>query len=113
MRYASLRDGSDCLRNPQRRRPGALAAIVADRGRPLKHIQRARIVLLSAERLCVLDVAQQAGVSRPAVWRWQQRYAEEGVEGLLRDKTRPPGKPPHSTDTVAEVLALACLRTAR
>ena len=85
-----------------------LSAIVADRGRPLKHIQRARIVLLSAERLCVLDVAQQAGVSRPAVWRWQQRYAEEGVEGLLRDKTRPPGKPPHSTDTVAEVLALTC-----
>lgn len=66
-----------------------LSAIVADRARPLKHIQRARIVLLSAERLCVLDVAQQAGVSRPAVWRWQQRYAEEGVEGLLRDKTRP------------------------
>ncbi|WP_141657732.1 helix-turn-helix domain-containing protein, partial [Methylobacterium indicum] len=85
-----------------------LSAIVADRGRPLKHIQRARIVLLSAERLCVLDVAQQAGVSRPAVWRWQLRYAEEGVEGLLRDKTRPPGKPPHSTDTVAEVLALTC-----
>ncbi|KMO13651.1 transposase, partial [Methylobacterium indicum] len=85
-----------------------LSAIVADRARPLKHIQRARIVLLSAERLSVLDVAQQAGVSRPAVWRWQQRYAEEGVEGLLRDKTRPPGKPPHATDTVAEVLALTC-----
>src|SRR5919202_6282518 len=85
-----------------------LCAIVTDRARPLKYIQRARIVLLSAERLPVLVVAQQAGVSRPAVWRWQQRYAEEGVEGLLRDKTRPPGKPPHSTDTVAEVLALTC-----
>ncbi len=85
-----------------------LSAIVADRGRPLKHIQRARIILLSAKRLSVLDVAQQAGVSRPAVWPWQQRYAEEGVESLLRDKTRPPGKPPHATDTVAEVLALTC-----
>ena len=62
-----------------------LSAIVVDRARPLKHIQRARIVLLSAERLSVLDVAHQAGVSRPAVWRWQQRYAEEGVEGLLRE----------------------------
>ncbi len=84
-----------------------LSAIVADRGRPLKHIQRARIVLLSAERLCVLDVAQQAGVSRPAVWRWQLRYAEEGVEASYA--TRPVArKPPHSTDTVAEVLALTC-----
>ena len=44
-----------------------LSAIDAARARPLKHIQRARIVLLSAKRLSVLDVAQQAGVGRPAV----------------------------------------------
>ena len=86
-----------------------LAGIAGDRSRPLKHTQRARIVLLSAERLSVQDVARRAGVSRPAVWRWQQRYAEAGVEGLLRDKTLPPGTPPHSTETVAEVLALTCL----
>ncbi|MBI3014416.1 MAG: IS630 family transposase [Candidatus Tectomicrobia bacterium] len=85
-----------------------LAAVVGDRSRPLKHIQRARIVLLSAERLPVLAVARGAGVSRPAVWRWQRRYAEEGVEGLLRDKTRPPGKPPLPAATVARVLALTC-----
>jgi transposase len=85
-----------------------LRAISEDRARPLKHIQRARIVLLSAERLSVLEVAHQAGVSRPAVWRWQQRFAEAGVDGLLHDKTRPPGKPPHSTSTVGAVLALTC-----
>ena len=85
-----------------------LTVIAEDRSRPLKHILRARIVLLSAERLSVQDVARRAGVSRPAVWRWQRRYAEAGVEGLLRDKTRPPGTPPHSTETVAEVLALTC-----
>jgi transposase len=85
-----------------------LTVIAEDRSRPLKHIQRARIVLLSAERLSVQDVARRAGVSRPAVWRWQRRYAEAGVEGLSRDKTRPPGTPPHSTETVAEVLALTC-----
>ena len=33
---------------------------------------------------------------------------KKASRGLLRDKTRPPGKPPHSTDTVAQVLALAC-----
>jgi len=42
----------------------------------------------------VLTVANAVGVSRPAVWRWQQRFAEAGVDGLLRDKTRKPGKPP-------------------
>src|SRR5215216_3790075 len=65
-----------------------LEAIVADRNRPQKQVARARVVLLSADRLDVATVARQAGISRPAVWRWQQRYAEMGVDGLLRDKTR-------------------------
>jgi transposase len=85
-----------------------LAAVVGDRNRPQKHVQRARIVLLSAERLPVLTVANAVGVSRPAVWRWQQRFAEAGVDGLLRDRTRKPGKPPLSPATVAKVLELPC-----
>jgi hypothetical protein len=85
-----------------------LAAIVGDRNRPQKHVQRARIVLLSADRLPVLAVARQGGASRPAVWRWQQRFAEQGVDGLLRDKTRKPGKKPLSAATVAKILALPC-----
>jgi hypothetical protein len=28
------------------------------------------------------------------VWTWQARYMAEGVDGLLRDKTRKPGKAP-------------------
>ena len=85
-----------------------LAAIIADRNRPLKHVQRARIILHSDERLSVLEVAKRAGVSRPAVWRWQQRYAEEGIEGLLRDTTRPPGKAPLPARTLAKVLSITC-----
>ncbi|MBF5096543.1 IS630 family transposase [Azospirillum sp. INR13] len=85
-----------------------LAAILADRNRPQKHAQRANIVLLSGERLPVLEVARRADVSRPAVWRWQVRYAEQGVDGLLRDKTRKPGRAPLPTTTVAKVLALTC-----
>jgi transposase len=85
-----------------------LAAIVGDRNRPQKHVQRARIILLSADRLAVLAVAWQTGASRPAVWRWQQRFAEQGVDGLLRDKTRKPGKKPLPAATVAKILALPC-----
>ena len=85
-----------------------LLAIVADRNRPLKHVQRAKIVLHSDERLPVLEVARRAGVSRPAVWRWQLRYGEQGVDGLLHDKTRKPGRTPLSPRTVAKVLELTC-----
>jgi transposase len=85
-----------------------LAAILGDRNRPQKHAARARIILASAERLEVAVVARRAGLSRPAVWRWQQRFAEAGVEGLLRDRTRKPGKPPTSEAVVQRVVALTC-----
>ena len=85
-----------------------LAAIAADRNRPRKHIERARIVLASADRTSTQHVAQRIGVSRPTVWRWQQRFAEVGVEGLLRDKTRKPGKAPIAAETTARVVALTC-----
>src|SRR3954447_14391687 len=85
-----------------------LEAIVADRNRPQKHVARARLVLLSADRLDVAAVARRAGISRPAVWRWQRRYAEAGVDGLLRDKTRKPGKAPLGDGLVRRLVALTC-----
>ena len=98
-------DVSVIVRDDDRAR---LEAIVRDRNHSHKHVQRARIVLLSAARLAVAEVARRVGVSRPAVWRWQRRFAEQGVSGLLRDKTRPPGTPPLPADTVARVVALTC-----
>lgn len=56
----------------------------------------------------VQQVATEVDVSRPMVWRRQQRYAEQGPDGLLRDKTRKPGKPPIAAETVACVVALTC-----
>src|SRR5215212_8087378 len=85
-----------------------LEAIVADRNRSQKHVARSRLVLLSADRLDVAATARRAGVGRPAVWRWQQRYAEAGVDGLLREKTRKPGKAPLEGALVRRVVALTC-----
>ena len=42
------------------------------------------------------------------MWRWQQRFAEDGVEGLLRDRTRKPGKAPIAGETAARLVALTC-----
>ena len=85
-----------------------LQAIVEDRNRPQKHVERARIVLASADRGPAQRVAQRLGVSRPTVWRWQQRFAEVGVDGLLRDKTRKPGKARIPAETTARVVGLTC-----
>jgi transposase len=66
-----------------------LAAIVADRNRPQKHVWRAQVVLLTADRVGTAEIMRRTGLSKPSVWRWQDRYLEAGVAGLLRDKTRP------------------------
>ena len=81
---------------------------MADRNRAQKHVARARIILGSADRLSVAEVARGAGVGRPAVWRWQRRFAEAGVDGLLRDATRKPGKARLDDATVHRVVALTC-----
>src|ERR671919_487579 len=66
-----------------------LEAIVADRNSPQKHVWRARIILATADRCGTAEVMRRAGVSKPCVWRWQERFMAAGVDGLLHDKTRP------------------------
>src|SRR4029077_1267852 len=87
-----------------------LATIAADRNRPREHAERARILLASADRQSAQRVAQTIGVSRPTVWRWQQRFAESGIEGVLHDKTRKPGKTPIAAEARARVVALTCTK---
>ena len=83
-----------------------LAAIVADRNSRQKHAQRAHVVLLTGERLGTAEIMRRTGLSKPSVWRWQQRYVEAGVDGLLRDKTRPSRIPRLAEEKVAAVVRL-------
>jgi Homeodomain-like domain len=85
-----------------------LEAIASDRNRPQKDAERASVILGSMAHGAVQRVAAELGVSRPMIWRWQQRFAEAGVDGLLRDKTRKPGKLPIVAETAARVVALTC-----
>src|SRR6267154_2915270 len=66
-----------------------LEAPVKDRNTPQKHVWRAAIVLLSADGIGTSEIMRQTGTSKTCVCRWQERFAQEGMEGLLRDKTRP------------------------
>lgn len=81
-----------------------LAAIVADRNRAQKQVWRAQVVLLSADRVGTAEIMRQTGLSKPSVWRWQERYLEAGVDGLLRDKTRPSRVPALAAGTVAALI---------
>jgi transposase len=82
-----------------------LAAIAADRNSPQKHVWRANIILLSAARVGTVEIMRRTGKAKPSVWRWQARYLDAGVEGLLRDKTRPSRIPRLAADLVERVIA--------
>ena len=71
-----------------------LVAVIRDRNSPQKHVWRAEIVLLSADGAGTVEIMRRTGKSKTCVWRWQERFAAEGVDGLLRDKTRPSRIPP-------------------
>jgi transposase len=81
-----------------------LEAVVADRNSRQKHVWRARLILATAEGWGTSEVRRRAGVSKPCVWRWQRRFMEAGVEGLLCDKTRKPGKAPVPDRVVARLI---------
>ena len=81
-----------------------LEAIIADRNSSSKAVWRARIVLATADGLGTNAIMKRAGKSKPCVWRWQERYVDEGVEGLLRDKTRPGRKTALGADKKLAVI---------
>ena len=83
-----------------------LEAISADRNSPQKHVWRTRIVLLTADGHGTVEIMRRTGKSKTAVWRWQERYMQQGIDGLLRDKTRKSRIPPLSGDVAANVVAL-------
>jgi len=83
-----------------------LKAILKDRNAPQKHVWRAEIVLLSAEGLGTNEIMRRTRKSKTCVWRWQERFMQEGVVGLLRDKTRPSRIAPLGPDVAERVVAL-------
>ena len=100
-----MRTGVDFnVSDEQRRR---LEAIAGGGNSKVKHARRARIVLPADAGLGTMAVMAETGSAKATVWRWQERFMRESVDGLLRDKTRPPGKPRTSEEKVREVAELA------
>ena len=66
----------------------------------------AHIVLLTAAGCGTAEIMRRAGVSKTAVWRWQERFMTDGVEGLLCDKTRPSRIPPLGAEVEQRVVWL-------
>jgi transposase len=83
-----------------------LEAVAANRNSPQKHVWRATIILLTTDGLGTVEIMRRTGKSKTCVWRWQERFMAAGVDGLLRDKTRPSRVPPMPAEVAERVIAL-------
>lgn len=61
---------------------------------------------MSADGLGTSAIMAEAGKTKTCVWRWQERFMRAGVDGLLRDGSRPPGKAPVAPERVAAIVRL-------
>jgi transposase len=71
---------------------------------PQKVVWRARIVLLASDGLTATAIAAGVGKSVLTVRRWRKRYLAAGVDGLLKDATRPSRVKPLSPEKIKRVV---------
>ena len=72
-------------------------------------VERARIVLLAAQGLQNLQIAQELGIDRITAGRWRERYIESGLRGIERDLPR--GAPPRKVDLPTPFLPTTPMRS--
>ena len=79
-----MRPGISIILSPADRR---LEALVGDRNVAQKHVWRARIVPHSADGIGTNGIMRRTGKSKTCVWRWQERFAQDGP---IQEKWRRP-----------------------
>jgi transposase len=84
---------------------------VRARTTPQRLMERARIVLASADGQSGDAICAMLGVSRPTVGRWLDRYDVEGAAGLAADRPRS-GRPREITPAREAAIVDATLHTA-
>ena len=84
-----------------------LERITTDPHSILKHVLKVTIFLHLGDGLTLSQTIRATGMSKPTVWRWWDRFLEQGVDGLLYDLPRRRGREPISEEKVRELIELA------
>ncbi len=88
-----------------------LDRLIRDRNTPQKIVWRARIVRLAGDGLSATAIAAAVGKSVLTVHRWRRRYEAKGVDGLIKDASRPPRRKPLSAERINQVVHMTLHET--
>jgi transposase len=87
----------------------AVLRTLVDSGKlPSKFAIRLLAILNRAAGKTLESISESLAVSLSSVIRYVQRFNSDGLESLLKDKTRKPGKTPVSVETKNKLCAIAC-----
>jgi transposase len=65
--------------------------------------RRGRMILLLADGVTITDIAAAVGMSRRHIYKWVQRFAQQGLEGL-QDKPGRGHRPDRSDQNDVDVV---------
>src|SRR6266542_2854776 len=83
-----------------------LDALARSQTLPFRVVTRARVLLLAADGLSNVEIAEVAGVSRPTVLAWRADFAERGLVDFGEVRSGRGRKPSISAEKIAEVVDL-------
>ena len=82
------------------------------RSESVRLTQRSRIVLLAATGLDNEKIGAELGITRQKAGRWRSRFAELGLEGILKEEQRS-GRPPSISNRKRAAIVRKTLSRAR
>lgn len=84
-----------------------LESIVSKRTSPQQMVQRAKIILFTAEGVSVEKIVQRLSTTKSTVRKWKERFLESGIDGLT-DQARPGRSTVYDAEMRHRIAAEAC-----
>jgi transposase len=88
-----------------------LETLAQSRTAEVRQVQRARVLLLAADGISNVEIAQQAEVSRPTVLAWRRQFEAEGLTRFGQGAKGRGRKASIPDETIAEIVRLTLQET--
>jgi transposase len=88
----------------------ALMAVRRQRSAPQRSVRRAEVILAAAEGISDYEIARRTGMARQSIMNLRARFAERGVDAVMKDAQRP-GRPPTIPQTTVDAIVEATIKT--
>jgi len=85
-------------------------AVRRQRSAPQRSVRRAEVILAAAEGISDYEIARRTGMARQSIMNLRARFAERGVDAVMKDAQRP-GRPPTIPQTTVDAIVEATIKT--